>query len=170
MNKKEKEQKLQEYEEKVRELLGNHLWGYRCEFMGDHPVMHVVYYDYKVSIITRAEIQRLCPEVELVRVERLLSKAALLYAIEPLLDDNNIDTEIDGEPLMVKREFDPADGYETEISREETLIGEWAKNKLFDVDLSDVDLRYLDDECEELPTGALCVNLMGEPQTHKGLK
>ena len=165
MNKKEKEQKLQEYEEKVRGLLGHLLYGYKCEFMGDHPVMQVVYFDYKVSIIVRAELQRLLPEVELATVKRLLSRAALLSAIEPLLDcDYGFDHE-DGEAFMVHKEWDDNDN-EIESARRETPLLEWAISKLYDVDLSDKVLRYSEDEKNERPIGSLWDNLIARDDRH----
>lgn len=165
MNKKEKEQKLQEYEEKVRGLFGHLLYGYKCEFMGDHPVMQVVYFDYKVSIIVRAELQRLLPEVELATVKRLLSRAALLSAIEPLLDCDYAFDHDDGEPLMVKKEWDDDDN-EIESERRETPLLEWAISKLYDVDLSDKVLRYTEEEKDERPIGSLWDNLIARDDRH----
>jgi len=165
MNKKEKEQKLQEYEEKVRGLLGHLLYGYKCEFMGDHPVMQVVYFDYKVSIIVRAELQRLLPEVELATVKRLLSRAALLSAIEPLLDCDYAFDHDDGEPLMVKKEWDDDDN-EIESERRETPLLEWAISKLYDVDLSDKVLRYTEAEQDERALGTLWDNLKVRDDRH----
>ena len=165
MNKKEKEQKLQEYEEKVRGLLGHLLYGYKCEFMGDHPVMQVVYFDYKVSIIVRAELQRLLPDVELATVKRLLSRAALLSAIEPLLDCDYAFDHDDGEPLMVKKEWDDDDN-EIESERRETPLLEWAISKLYDVDLSDKVLRYTEAEQDERALGTLWDNLKVRDDRH----
>lgn len=165
MNKKEKEQKLQEYEEKVRGLLGHLLYGYKCEFMGDHPVMQVVYFDYKVSIIVRAELQRLLPDVELATVKRLLSRAALLSAIEPLLDYDYAFDYDDGEPLMVKKEWDDDDN-EIESERRETPLLEWAISKLYDVDLSDKVLRYTEAEQAERALGTLWDNLKARDDWH----
>jgi len=144
MNKKEKEQKLHEYEEKVRGLLGHLLYGYKCEFMGDHPVMQVVYFDYKVSIIVRA---------------------ALLSAIEPLLDCDYAFDHDDGEPLMVKKEWDDDDN-EIESERRETPLLEWAISKLYDVDLSDKVLRYTEAEQDECAIGTLWDNLKASDDRH----
>ena len=165
MNKKEREQKLQEYEEKVRGLLGHLLYGYKCEFMGDHPVMQVVYFDYKVSIIVRAELQRLLPEVELATVKRLLSRAALLSAIEPLLDCEYAYEHEDGEAFMVHKEWDD-DENEIESARQETPLVEWAISKLYDVDLSEKELRYTDDEMDERAIGTLWGNLTARDDWH----
>ena len=158
MNKKEKEQKLQEYEEKVRGLLGHRLYAYKCVFMGDRPVMQVVYFDYKVSIIVRAELQRLLPEVELATVKRLLSRAALLSAIEPLLDCDYAYDHDDGEPFMVQKEWDDDDN-EIESARRETPLLDWAISKLYDVDLSEKTLRYTEAERHEQCSGTLVENL-----------
>ena len=64
MTKEEQQQCEETYLQKALGLLGHRLKVFDVKWYGGHPVAQVVYWDYKVSIITRAELQQLMPEVE----------------------------------------------------------------------------------------------------------
>ena len=66
---------------------------------------------------------------------------------------------------MVHKEWDDDDN-EIESARRETPLLEWAISKLYDVDLSDKMLRYLEDEKDERPTGSLWDNLKARDDRH----
>ena len=78
MTQQEKDEKVREYKEKAIALLGHHMQVFECRWYGGHPVVQIAYNDYKVSIITRAELQQLMPEVEFASVIREFSTAAML--------------------------------------------------------------------------------------------
>ena len=98
-------------------------------------------------------------------MKRLLSRAALLSAIEPLLDCDYAYDHEDGEAFLVHKKWDDDDN-EIESARRETPLLEWAISKLYDVDLSEKVLRYTDAEKTERAVGALWENLKVRDDWH----
>ena len=89
MTQQEKDEKAQQYKEKAIALLGHHMQVFECRWYGGHPVVQIAYYDYKVSIITRAELQQLMPEVEFASVIREFSTAAMLSELDTIRKKRN---------------------------------------------------------------------------------
>ena len=147
MKKLEKDLKTNEYFETTRKLLGFHLEDFDCEWQGDHPVVEVSYMDYKVSIITRAELQQLMPEVELACVKRRISTTAQLHQLIEILYGGKY---FNGDEAFVRK----AD------TGEEVTLNEWAVSMLFNEDLSKEPLPYDDmerrDKFNPENSGSLC--------------
>lgn len=127
MTQQEKDEKAQQYKEKAIALLGHHMQVFECRWYGGHPVVQIAYYDYKVSIITRAELQQLMPEVEFASVIREFSTAAMLSELEEIMYDDDITINYQGENVKVY---------------------ELCERLLYNADLSSRPIRYHQEEKE----------------------
>ncbi len=131
MKQEVKQAKIEEYTKKVNELLGSNLLECTCEYFGDHPVMEITYQDYKVSIITRAELQQLMPEVEFAKVKREISASAQLNLLFEVLESEYLN----GDKAFVRK-----------TNGDEITLSDWAVSLLFDKDLSNANICYIENE------------------------
>lgn len=130
MTQQEQKDRERQFEQLAVGLLGHRLKVFECKWYGGHPVVQVVYWDYKVSIITRAELQQLMPEVEFATVKREFSTAAMMEQLWEVAVEEKHRIAIDG--------------------REETLV-ELCERLLYNRDLTLGELRYSKKEMEEKP-------------------
>ena len=69
-----------QYEQKVRSVLGNHMERFEIECAEtDHPIIHLMYVDFKPAPIVRAKLQMMMPEVEFAEISREFSQGAYAY-------------------------------------------------------------------------------------------
>ncbi len=127
MTKEEQKQCEETYLQKALGLLGHRLKVFDVKWYGGHPVAQVVYWDYKVSIITRAELQQLMPEVEFATVKREFSDAAFCHQLFLIMVNVAPSVTIDGTTATIQ---------------------EHCERLLYDTDLSTESLRYDENEKE----------------------
>ena len=127
MTKEEQKQREEAYLQKALGLLGHRLKVFDVKWYGGHPVAQVVYWDYKVSIITRAELQQLMPEVEFATVKREFSDAAFFHQLFLIMVNVAPSVTIDGTTATIQ---------------------EHCERLLYDTDLSTESLRYDENEKE----------------------
>ena len=125
MTGEEQKEKEREFKQLAVGLLGHCLKVFECKWYGGHPVAHVVYWDYKVSIITRAELQQLMPGVEFATIKREFSTAAMMEQLWDVLVNND-------PTVIIKGQQEP--------------LQELCERLLYNRDLSLENLRYSEDE------------------------
>lgn len=117
MTKEEQKQCEETYLQKALGLLGHRLKVFDVKWYGGHPVAQVVYWDYKVSIITRAELQQLMPEVEFATVKREFSVAAFCQQLFVIMVDKCPSVSIDGATATLQEHCERM-LYDTDLARE----------------------------------------------------